>query len=273
MTSSLDAALTGMLEHQRNLELISNNLANVSTTGYKRAAIHFRDIFTTVEILNALGGTLPEDGTVTTSAGVESTPVERIFDQGPILQSPRELDFAISGDGLFQVRMEDGTSAFTRDGVFSTDVNRNLVTADGLLIDPPIQFPELYSSVQVDRDGTVSVLRPLTDAEFAALPPGELATGVREVVGQFQLARFEVPSALDSIGANLYIESVDSQPPIPGAPGEDGFGRVLSGWQEGSNVQLSEEMTSMVVASRAYQINLRAYQTIEEMLTQANNLA
>lgn len=272
MTSSLDAALSGMLEHQRQIELIANNLANVNTTGYKRASVHFKDVLSTVEIVAALNGELAP-ANVATASGVESSTVQRLFEQGPLQPTTRDLDFAISGDGFFQVLLDDGSTAYTRDGTFRLGGDGRLVTADGKLVSPPVTLPPVFSDLKVESTGVISLTRPLSETELAALGPDDPRDGVREEVGTIELVRFAFPSALESIGTNLFRETPESQPPIPGEPGVDGMGQIVSGFVEASNVQVADEMTSMVMASRAYQLNLNAYRTIEEMLRRAHDLA
>ena len=173
MTISLDAALSGMLEQQRNIELLANNIANANTTGYKRAAVHFQDVLSTVEILGALRGELPEGTVPTMSAGVTGTPAERSWAQGPLTQTGRPLDLAIRGDGFFRVRSPEGAVAYTRDGSFDVDSEGRVVSKSGWFLDPPVTVPsggEGYS-VAVEADGTVVGVRPYSQAERAALGP------------------------------------------------------------------------------------------------------
>lgn len=271
MTTSLDAALSGMLQQQRNIDLIANNLANVNTAAYKRAQVHFQDMLTTTSALAALNGQ-PQTGQATVSSGVDSTPIERSFDQGPLFATGRDLDFAISGDGFFKLRLEDGSTAYTRDGVFQMDAQGNLTLNDGSQFDPPIQLPPTFSDLSITREGSITVKRPLTAAEVAALKPDDARDGKTIEVGKVELVRFAFPSGLTPIGNGRYLETPESQPPISGATGEAGMGVVVNGFQEGSNVQIADEMSSLVVAQRAYQLNLNAYRTIEEMLRQVNQL-
>lgn len=270
--TSLDAALSGMIEHQRNIELIANNLANVNTTAYKRADMHFSDVFDATSVLQALAGDEAAQAEATTSAGVQSAPVQWRMDQGPLTPTLRDLDFSISGEGFFQVRRENGAIAYTRDGAFRIDAQGQLTTVSGEPLVPTIQFPAVFSAVKVRADGTVSMKRPFTEAELAALGPDDARDGIEEDIGTLEIVRFVFPSALESIGYNLYQESVDSQPPIPGTPGEEGMGLIVNGFLEGSNVSIAEEMLSLVAASRAYQLNLNAYRTIQEMLSEANEM-
>lgn len=272
MTSALDAALSGMLEQQRNIELIANNLSNVNTTGYKRASVHFQDVLNTAEILAALRGQLPAGQTADSSAGVQSTSVRRSFAQGTLVPTERSLDFAVAGDGFFRLRQADGTFAYARDGSFQQGVDGRITSTHGYFLDPPMQLPAVFSDLRLEADGTVTVRRPFTEAEVAALKPGDPRDGVREQVGRIQLFRFPNPGGLTSAGQNLYHESAESQAAIEGAPGVEGMGLVRSGWLEASNVDVAEEMTALTLASRTYQLNLTAYRTIDEMLRQAGQL-
>jgi flagellar basal-body rod protein FlgG len=268
---SLDAALSGLLQQQRNIELIANNLGNVNTTGYKRVEVHFEDVLDTVQLLEVLRGERIV-GDATVPAGVQSDAVDRVFAQGPMQPTGRALDWAIVGDGMFRVRLEDGTPAFTRAGNFLLDGNGDIVTSDGLFLDPPLTLPDGWRDLELARDGTVSVLRPMTQAEIAAAAPDSPTDGVREVVGQLQLSTFPDAQQLASIGASLYVETVASGAAVSGAPTANGTGEVVAGVLEGSNVDLATEMSALVIASRAYQLNLQAYRSVEEMLSAANTM-
>jgi flagellar basal-body rod protein FlgG len=257
-TASLDAALSGMLENQRHMEMISNNLANVNTTGYKRVVVHFQDVLDSADILAALRGELPEGEVASTSTGVEISSIDRAWEQGPLRQGSSLTDLAILGEGLFRVTRDDGSVAYTRDGNLRLDNEGSLTTVDGFRLDPPVQLPAGARDPRITADGRVTVL-----AE----------DGSREEVGRIGLVRFPNPTGLDSIGQSLFVETAEAGAPIAGFPGEDGIGELVSGFLEASNVDLAGEMTSLVIASRAYQMNLSAYRTIEEMLQQANQLA
>lgn len=273
MTSSLDAALSGMLVHERGLDLIANNIANVNTTGYKRAVIHFQDILDSAQVLAVLNGEVPPGGAMVTAAGVGATAVVRDFTSGPLQPTGRDLDFAIAGDGFFRVRQDDGSTAYTRAGNFSLDANRRLVTSSGQVLVPEMLVPLGYHGMNVHRNGSVTAVRPYTQAELAALDPSAPTDGQREEIGRITLSRFPNPAGLEAIGRNLYVESEASQAAIDGIPGEDGVGEVHSGFLEAANVDLATEMTMLVLTSRAYQLNLNAYRTIEQMLSSANQLA
>ena len=272
MPLSLDAAISGMVTQQQNIDLIANNLANVNTTGYKRVKIHFQDALDAASIVAALSGTA-QAGDATVSAGVTVAGTMRDFTQGSFQSTGRPLDFAINGDGFFKIRLDDGSTAYTRNGVFLLDGAGNVTTDSGELLDPPLQLPSKFSGLRIEGDGTVSVIRDLTDAELAALRPEEPRDGTRVTVGTLALVRFSNPAGLQSIGNSLFRETAESQAPIGGKPGEDGVGTVVSGWLEASNTDIATEMTGLVVAKRAFQLNLVAYRTIEEMLKQVNQIA
>jgi flagellar basal-body rod protein FlgG len=271
-TWSLDAARSGIISQQRNLELIANNLANVNTTGYKAAQLHFQDVLDASEILDMLNGEAPPDGELSASSGVQVGGVSRDLAQGQLRPTEQQLDFAIVGTGYFRIRLEDGSLAYTRDGVFSLDGDNNLVTQSGDFVEPGLDLPIDFSDMRIASDGVVTVMRPQTQEELDALPDDAPRDGIRVEVGRIGLTRFVNPAGLESIGENLFIATVESQEPIDGFPGEDGLGEVYSGWLEASNVDIATEMTSLVLASRAYQLNVRAYQTLEQMLTDANEL-
>lgn len=271
-TWSLDAARSGLLSQQRNLELIANNLANVNTTGYKAAQMHFQDVLDASEILDVLNGSAPADGELSASSGVQVAGVSRDLAQGALRPTDRQLDFAIVGTGYFRIRLEDGGTAYTRDGVFGLDGDNNLVTLSGDFVEPGLDLPVDFSEMRISADGTVTVMRPQTQEELDALPDDAPRDGIRVEVGRIGLTRFVNPSGLESIGENLFQVTAESQEPIDGFPGEDGLGEVHSGWLEASNVDIATEMTSLVLAQRAYQLNIVAYQTLEQMLTDANQL-
>lgn len=272
MPLSLDAAVSGMQQQQKNIEAISNNLANVNTTGYKRVKIHFQDILNSSSVFAAIATGTVDQRDVAESAGVSTAAMTRDFAQGTLQPTGRQMDFAISGDDFFRVRLDDGSVAYTRSGVFMLDGDGKVTTASGELLDPPLALPQNFRGLRIETNGEVSVIRDYTDAELAALGPFDPRDGVRQVVGQIELARFSNPAGLEAIGNSRYRETPESQPPINGAPGADGMGAVFSGWLEASNVDIATEMTGLVMAKRGYQLNLVAFRTIEQMLTQANDV-
>jgi flagellar basal-body rod protein FlgG len=273
MSGSLDAAYSGMIEQQRNIELIANNLANVNTTAYKRVKIHFEDLLDAAKLAAAARGELPAGEAPASALGVATTGFTRDFEQGSLTPTGNPLDFAISGDGFFRVQYGDGEFAYTRDGTFRLGVDGRLSTSGGYVVDPPVSLPLTWDDMKVDAQGTISVRRPLTEAEIAGLKPGDPRDGRRETVGTVALVRFPNPAGLTSIGQNLFAESPASQAPIEGVPGVDGLGTVYSGWLEAANVDVAEEMTNLTFANRGYQLNVTTYQTIQDMLRRAGELA
>jgi flagellar basal-body rod protein FlgG len=271
MALSLDAAVSGMIQQQRNIEAIANNLANVNSTGYKRVKIHVQDILNSSAVFAALTGTVAQDD-VSASAGVSTAAMTRDFSQGTLQPTSRQMDFAINGDGFFRIRLDDGSTAYTRSGIFLLDGEGKVTTASGELLDPPLQLPPRFTGLRIEVNGEVSVIRDYTDEELANLGPFDPRDGIRVAVGQIELARFSNPAGLESIGNSRYRETPESQPPIFGEPGADGMGTVFSGWLEASNVDIATEMTGLVMAKRGYQLNLVAFRTIEEMLSQANDV-
>jgi len=273
MSGSLDAAYSGMIEQQRNMEMIANNLANVNTTGYKRVKIHFEDLLDTAKLRAAERGELAEGETAAHALGVATTGFTRDFEQGSLTPTGYPLDFAISGDGFFRVQHGEGKVAYTRDGSFRLGVDGRLSTSGGYALDPPLSMPLTWDDLKVDGQGTITVRQPLTGEEVAALQSGEPRDGKRVTVGKIALVRFPNPAGLNSIGQNLFEESPESQAPIEGTAGVDGMGDIYSGWLESANVDVAEEMVALTFANRGYQLNVTTYQTIQEMLRKAGELA
>ncbi len=271
MPLSLDAAISGMTTQQRNIDLIANNLANVNTTGYKRIKIHFQDNLDAASIAAALSGNGSSDG-ASTAAGVGVAGTARDFTQGTFQPTGRAMDFAINGDGFFKLKLDDGTTAYTRNGVFVLDGAGNVTTETGEVLDPPLKLPTKFRGLTIDDDGTVNVIRDYTDAELGKLGPFDPRDGKRVSVGKIELVRFSNPVGLESIGNSNFRETPESQAPIAGTAGQNGMGTVISGWVEASNVDIATEMTGLVMAKRGFQLNLVAYQTIEEMLKQVNQV-
>ena len=270
MSLSIDAAISGMVEQQRNIELIANNLANVNSAGYKRAKIHFQDVLNTASAFSSISaGQAPPSS----SAGVATAGITRDFSQGSLQPSGREMDFAISGDGFFRVKLDDGSSAYTRAGMFSLDGTGRVVTLSGELLDPPLQLPPRFRGLRIDEAGEITVTRDLTPDELSALGPFDPRDGKRAVAGQINLYRFPNSQGLAAIGNSRFVATPESQDAIEGKPGADGMGIVYSGWLEASNVDIATEMTGLVIAKRGYQLNMVAYKTIEEMLSKVNQVA
>lgn len=255
MIRSLWIAKTGLEAQQTNLDVISNNLANVNTTGFKRSRPVFEDLM--YQTLRQPGAQVGDANQLPTGlqlgTGVRTAATERIHSQGALNNTGNSLDVAIQGRGYFEVEMPDGTLAYTRNGQLQLDQNGQLVTAGGYPLQPPINIPENALQIEVARDGTVSVTQPG-------------AVGQSIEVGQLQLATFVNTSGLQSMGENLYVETDSSGPANLLQPSMDGAGLVLQNYTETSNVNVAEELVNMITAQRAYEMNSKAVQTSDQML-------
>ncbi len=259
MMRALATAATGLEAQQLMVDVIANNLANVSTVGFKKSAAEFQDLM--YQTLKAPGtstgiGELPVG--IQVGLGVKPVSVHRTFGQGSFQQTQNSLDLAIEGDGFFQVTLPNGSLAFTRAGSFKIDNQGTIVNAEGYPLSPPIIVPAETTTINVSPQGKIEAV----------------TTGVPEPLelGDILLARFVNPAGLNSIGKNLYQATVASGESIPGQPGELGIGTVLQGSLETSNVNIAEELVNMIVAQRAYEINSKAIQTGDEMLSTVNAL-
>ena len=261
MIRSLWIAKTGLESQQTNMDVISNNLANVNTTGFKRSRAVFEDLmYQTIRQPGAQVGAanqLPSGLHVGT--GVRTVATERIHSQGNLKDTGNSMDIAIQGKGFLQVEMPDGSFAYTRDGSLQVDQNGQLVTAGGYPIQPPINIPDNALTVTIARDGTVSVTQPG-------------ATGTNVQIGQLQLSTFINPTGLQSAGENLYVETDASGPANFAQPGLDGAGLVLQQYTETSNVNVAEELVNMITTQRAYEMNSKAIQTSDQMLARLTQL-
>ena len=260
MIRSLWIAKTGLDAQQTQMDVISNNLANVSTTGFKRARAVFEDLlYQTIRQPGAQSSeqtTLPSGLQIGT--GVKPVATERIFTQGNLQQTGNAKDVAIQGNGFFQVLMPDGTTNYTRDGSFQVDANGQMVTASGYAVQPAITIPPDTLTLTVARDGTVSVQQA-----------GQVAA---TVVGTLQLAMFVNPAGLQSLGENLYGETTSSGTPTTTSPGSNGAGLLNQGYVETSNVNVVEELVNMIQTQRAYEINSKAISTSDQMLARLTQL-
>ncbi len=254
MIRSLWIAKTGLDAQQTQMDVISNNLANVSTSGFKRARAVFEDLL--YQTLRQPGAQSSQQTQLPSGlqigTGVKPVATERIFTQGNLQQTGNAKDVAIQGSGFFQIQMPDGTTAYTRDGSFQTDAQGQLVTSSGYLVQPGITFPADTISVTIAPDGTVS-----------ALQPGNVAP---TQVGTLQLASFINPAGLLSMGENLYKETAASGTPNVATPGTNGTGLLNQGYTETSNVNVVEELVNMIQTQRAYEINSKSIQTSDQML-------
>ncbi|MBT9516382.1 MULTISPECIES: flagellar basal-body rod protein FlgG [Methyloversatilis] len=260
MIRSLWIARTGMDAHQTQLDVITNNLANVSTNGFKRARAVFEDLlYQTMRqpgALNTQQNTIPSGLQIGT--GVRPVATERIHTQGNIQQTGGTLDVAIQGEGFFQIQMPDGTLSYTRDGAFQKDAQGVMVTSSGFPVQPQITIPADAVSVTIGRDGVVSVLQAGQNAPTQ--------------IGQLQLATFVNTGGLQSVGENLFVETASSGVPTPNTPGTNGAGLLNQGFVETSNVNVVEELVNMIQTQRAYEINSRAIQTSDQMLARLTQL-
>ncbi|MFN3327830.1 MAG: flagellar basal-body rod protein FlgG [Fervidobacterium pennivorans] len=259
MINSLYTAATGMWAQQFKMDTVSNNIANVDTAGYKKVKSEFQDLIYSYS-KNAGAATAQNSTTPTgiyVGHGVRLAATTKIFTQGNVENTGNALDLAISGDGFFQIQLQDGRIAYTRDGQFKLDSQGRVVTANGLLLSPAITVPPNAVSLTVSPDGIVSV---------------ELADGTIQELGNITLVRFVNPAGLKSIGDNLYLATNASGDPIEGIGGQDGFGTILQGYVEKSNVDVVKEMVDMITAMRAYEFNSRSIMTADQMLQTASNL-
>lgn len=257
---ALWTAAAGMEGQAINIDVISNNLANVNTTGFKRSRPDFQDLL--YQNLSIAGAASSSDTEVPTSnqvgLGTKIASIGKIFSQGDYKQTGNELDLAIDGSGFFQISTPDGEIAYTRSGAFKLDGDGNIVNSDGYRLEPQISVANNVIQLTVGLDGTVTVLNA------GETTPSE--------IGNIETARFTNPSGLIAIGKNLFLESETSGTPTTGTPGEDGLGTITQGFLEMSNVSVVEEMVNMILAQRAYEINGKAIQTSDEMLQIANNI-
>ncbi len=254
MLRALSTASTGMEAQQIFIDNVAHNLANVNTAGFKKARAEFEDLLyegvTTFGSSENTGGQRPLTSQV--GHGVRLAGMQKVFAQGSSRQTESPLDMMIDGDGFFQILLPDGTFAYTRDGSFKIDSEGNVVKSSGYLMEPNIAIPRETKRVNIAGDGVM-------EAVLTSDPNPQS-------VGQLELVRFVNPSGLEAVGHNLYKETASSGPPIPGSPGEDGIGNINSGFLELSNVNVIEEMISMITAQRAYELNSKAIQTADEML-------
>ncbi len=260
MDPALRAAATGMMAQQTRTQVIANNLANVNTPGFKRSRAQFEDLlYQTVQGTQVLGTTDAfTNPAIQVGRGTRLAAVQRMHMQGAIDQTGRNLDVAIEGDGFFQVQMNNGDVAYTRDGSFGISDQGLLTTSNGAGLMPPVRIPDDASEITISPTGIVTVKRG------NEIEPTE--------VGRIELARFVNPSGMLSLGQNLYAPTAASGIPSIGFPSEEGMGRLQQGSLEASNVEIVQEMVEMITAMRAYEINSKAIKTSDEMGQIANNL-
>jgi flagellar basal-body rod protein FlgG len=260
MDKTLRTAATGLTAQQRYVEIISNNLSNINTTGFKKVRPEFQDLL--YETLRPAGnvartGVEPLNE-VQIGSGTELTSTKKIFSQGDLTATSNPLDMSINGEGFFVLRKPDNSFVYTRDGTFQLNRNSEIVTAQGYALEPGFKVPDDSVEVQVSTDGIISVL-PNGSTEFQTL-------------GQIDLARFINPAGLKSIGNNLYSESPASGASILDQPGNQNTGEIIQSHLEASNVDIVEEMVNMITAQRAYELNSKSVKTADDILSTAVNL-
>jgi len=252
---SLDIAATGMLAQQRNVEVVSNNLANMNTTAFMRRRTEFHDLI--YQDLRRVGTTSSDAGTIVPSGvqvglGVKLAAVYRIHEQGNLTATDNTFDLAVQGKGFFQITQPTGETAYTRDGTFQLNASGQVVTHDGYTVQPGITVPSNAIDVTINDSGQVQVKIE--------------GTAALSTVGQIQISTFPNEAGLESIGGNLYLETPASGSATSGNPSSTGFGSILQGFLETSNVNAVEEVSNLISAQRAYEMNSKVIQTSDEML-------
>ena len=258
---SLDIAGTGMQAQQTNVEVIANNIANMTTTGFKRRRVEFQDLI--YQNLRRVGANSSDSGSIVPSGaqvglGVKTAAIYRINQQGNLQQTSNSLDMAIQGNGYFQVTLPSGETAYTRDGTFGLAGYGTIVTADGHIVQPGLQIPSAATSVTVNTSGQVQVTLS-----------GQTAP---QTIGQLQVAVFPNEVGLDAQGDNLLLQTAASGAPVTGNPSSAGFGSVMQGFVETSNVNVVTEITNLITAQRAYEMNSRVITASNDMLSTLSNL-
>ena len=254
MNPALWVAKTGLDAQQIRLQVVSNNLANASTTGFKKDRAVFEDLI--YQNIRQPGAQATQDTTLPSGmmlgTGVRVSASQKMHMQGNIIQTENSLDLAIQGDGFFQITRPNGDIGYTRDGSFQIDEQGRIVTSDGMLMEPQITIPEQTISVTIGMDGTVS-----------ALEPGNTAPSQ---VGNIETVSFVNPAGLMSVGDNQFLETVSSGSPTTGIPGEDNRGSLLQGSLESSNVNTVEELVNLIETQRTFEMNSKSLSTADQML-------
>ncbi len=260
MMKALYTSATGMKAHQFLLDAISNNLANVNTTGYKRVQVNFQDLlydkFVAAGAESAQG--IENSTGLQVGSGVRVVSTNKVFSQGVPENTGRSLDMAIQGNGFFQVSHPDGTTVYSRDGTFQLNSSGEIVTAEGLKLVPSISVTADVIGVSIGSDGTVSAQSP---------------DGSSQSLGTIAIATFPNSAGLESMGKNLYRETTASGTPTTGTPGQAGIGEIMQGFRESSNVEVVSEMVNLIVAQRAYETSSRAIKASDDMLQTTNRIS
>ncbi len=262
MFRALWSAATGMIAQQQNLDTISHNLANVSTPGFKKSRAEFEDLIYQDLLIPGAETSLQSTHHPTGAqigAGTRLSGITKIMSPGELVETTRELDLAIDSEGFFQILLPNGQIAYTRAGNFQKSEDGVIVTPKGYPLFPEIVVPQEIVQIQVSPDGAI-----------IGIIPGQESSPV--VLGQIELARFINPAGLKAIGDNLFVQTFSSGDPIVGIPGEEGFGKILQGFLEISNVNAIQEMIAMLLAQRVYEMNSRAITASDNMLTSTVNI-
>jgi len=258
---ALYSAATGMAAQELNVQVISNNIANLRTTGYKRQQVHFQDLL--YQNLRRAGASTSQQNTqlpagLSLGSGVKTTSTARVMSQGTLTSTEKDYDVAIRGEGFFRINLPDGRTAYTRDGSFDLSASGQLVTRDGYLVEPAVTVPNTATSVTISATGAVQ-----------ATIPGQTAP---QNLGQFQLSRFVNKVGLESIGDNLFVETAASGPAITTLPGTDGMGNLQQSYLEEANVNAVTEISSLIAAQRAYEMNSKVVTAADQMLSTTSQM-
>jgi flagellar basal-body rod protein FlgG len=250
-----------MMAQELNVQVISNNIANMRTTGYKRQRAEFQDLL--YEHVNRVGTQTSDQGNILPAgielgSGVKTVGTPRLMSQGSLAQTGKDYDIAIRGEGFFKILMPDGRTAYTRDGSFELDAQGRLVTAQGNLVQPGITIPDDATSVSVNAQGEVSVTQP--------------GSTTPTTVGQLELSLFINKAGLQAIGDNLFLETPASGTPQNGTAGSDGYGTLLQRSLEQANVEAVSEISDLIAAQRAYEMNAKVISAADQMLSATSNL-
>ncbi len=259
---ALRTAASGMYAQELNVSVISNNIANVNTTSFKKNRAEFQDLMYQAVAANPQNQDLPgivenPADEIQVGVGVKPSSTQKIFSQGDLKQTGHNLDLAIYGDGFFQLRTPDGKFVYSRDGSFKLSKDGTIVSSNGNVLEPGFVIPNDAIDLMVSSDGVVSIK--------------DTSNNIVEL-GNIELAKFVNPGGLEALGNNQYAESESSGIPFLGAPSSEGFGELQQGYLEASNVDIVEEMVNMISAQRAYEINSKAVKTVEDMMSITNNL-
>jgi flagellar basal-body rod protein FlgG len=258
---ALHTAATGMMAQELNVQVISNNIANMRTTGYKRQRAEFQDLL--YEQISRVGSQTSETGTILPAgielgSGVKTAGTPRIMSQGSLLPTGNTFDIAIRGEGLFKILLPDGRTAYTRDGSFNLDAQGRLVTAQGYLVQPGLTIPQNATSVTINPQGQVSVTLP--------------GSNTQNSIGQIELTMFVNKAGLQAIGDNLFLETPASGAPQDSTPAINGYGDLQQGNLEQANVEAVTEISDLIAAQRAYEMNAKVITAADQMLSATSNL-